>query len=238
MRVAAIHGFAGTPEVWEGVTPAGCQHVALPGHGGGWVRETWDANLRAVRTQLGPTDVAIGYSLGARVALGLLAMGAVERVVLISVHPGLPGAERTDGRVLRETRRRDDAAWAARLRRDGTTAFADAWSTQPLFATQARVPTARLAARRSARCRLDAEELARCLEVMGLAEMPDYRGAIEPARVTLVVGAEDAKFSALAAGLDAPRIAIPDCGHDPTLEQPARLADVLAAALAPPRSLE
>jgi 2-succinyl-6-hydroxy-2,4-cyclohexadiene-1-carboxylate synthase len=131
----------------------------------------------------------------------------------------------------REARRASDARWASLLRERGIAAFVDAWEAQPLFATQVRVAPARLAARRARRLALDPEQLARSLETMGLAEMSDYRAAITAERCTLIAGAEDAKYLAIARALPAPLEVIADCGHDATLEQPAALAAVIGRLL-------
>jgi pimeloyl-ACP methyl ester carboxylesterase len=143
--------------------------------------------------------------------------------VLISVNPGLDDD-------AREPRRIGDAAWAKVLRERGIEHFITAWEAQPLFATQARVDAARRAARHAQRLVLDAEQLAQSLEVMGLAEMPDYRDEVDR-RVALIVGAEDQKYLAIAGGFDVHRELIADCGHDPTLEQPAALATAIASCL-------
>jgi len=224
MISALIHGFAGTPAAWDDVIAA-WQHdstpiaIALPGHGGGAVRDTWQANLDAIAID---ADLVVGYSLGARVALGLVASGRIARAILVGVNPGIDDAERP-------ARRASDAVWARMLRDRGVSAFADAWSAQPLFATQARVSPERLAARRRCRVALEAEELARSLEAMGLAEMPDYRGAITADRVALVAGADDAKYVAIARQFSVSVVTVPDSGHDPTLEQPQALARIIAS---------
>jgi 2-succinyl-6-hydroxy-2,4-cyclohexadiene-1-carboxylate synthase len=223
MRIALLHGFAGDPRAWDAMIaawprPDTFAAIALPGHGPP-VRATWDANLAAVATAIGEVDLVIGYSLGARVALGLVATGRSARAILVSVNPGIADGER-------EARRTGDARWAALLREHGIAAFLEAWEAQPLFATQARVDPERLAARRARRLELDPEQLARSLEVMGLAEMPDYRGAF-PEAIELVAGADDPKYVAIARALGAPLHIIADCGHDPLLEQPAALAAAL-----------
>jgi 2-succinyl-6-hydroxy-2,4-cyclohexadiene-1-carboxylate synthase len=216
MRVSLIHGFAGDPTVWDATIAAldvlEAVAVALPGHGGGLVRDTWQANLDAI--DLGDADLVIGYSLGARVALGLVAMGRIERAILISVNPGIDNTERA-------ARRESDAVWARLLRERGMTEFVDAWQAQPLFATQPLFAPERLAERRARRLQHDPEQLARSLEVMGLAEMPDYRATV--GRCALIAGAEDAKYVAIARAYGTVTT-IPHCGHDPTLEQPTALA--------------
>ena len=225
MRVAFLHGFANTPDVWRDVHVPGvdARSIALPGHGDEPVRATWDANLDVVAAAIGDVDAIVGYSLGARVALGLVARGRVARGVLISVNPGIDDDAREPRRVM-------DAGWITMLRERGTEAFLAAWEAQPLFATQARVDEARRAARRAQRVGLDAEQLARSLEVMGLAEMPDYRGAIDD-RVALIAGADDTKYVQIAEGHAVRREIIAACGHDPTLEQPARLGEAIARLL-------
>ncbi len=232
MRCGLLHGFAGTPAAWDEVIEAWVLReapiaVALPGHGGGPVLDTWEDNLNAVAGALAGCDVVVGYSLGARVALGLVASGRVAHAVLIGVNPGIADHERAQ-------RREFDAAWAHLLRRDGVDAFHETWTQQPLFATQARVGLVTLERRRAQRMKLDAEQLARSLEVMGVANMPDYWAAI-PAhrdRIALIAGADDAKYVAISAGLPAASFeTIADSGHDPTLEQPRELAAAIARAV-------
>jgi 2-succinyl-6-hydroxy-2,4-cyclohexadiene-1-carboxylate synthase len=220
VRVALIHGFANTPDVWDGFDG---EPVTLPGHGADAVQPTWEANLALVTERIGAVDVAVGYSLGARVALGLVATNRVPRAVLISVNPGIDDEQR-------DARRVGDHAWAAMLRERGTATFLAAWEAQPLFATQTRVDEARRAKRREQRLGLDAEQLARSLEAMGLAEMPDYRAEVDR-RVALITGSEDTKYRAIAARFDVHREVVAGSGHDPTLEQPQALAAAIASCL-------
>lgn len=234
MRCTLLHGFAGDPSAWDAViaawsAPLAPHAIALPGHGGGGVRDGWSANVGAVAAAIARDDIVVGYSLGARVALGLLAADACARVVLVSVNPGLPA----DALAERAARRAGDAAWAEMLRTRGLAEFADAWQAQPLFASQARAPADARAVRRAARLRHDPEQLARALEHMGLAAMPDYRARLATTadRIALVVGGDDDKFCALARASGLPFTTIAACGHDPTLEQPRELARVIAQVL-------
>jgi 2-succinyl-6-hydroxy-2,4-cyclohexadiene-1-carboxylate synthase len=232
VKCALIHGFAGSPAAWDDVIAAWALPepplaLALPGHGGGMVRATWDENLAAIAQAMAGCDVAVGYSLGARVALGLVVSGRVPHAVLIGLNPGVADADR-------EERRAADLEWARRARTQGSDEFFAAWEGQPLFATQARVPAGRRAARRERRRLLDRDQLAQSLEHMGLAAMPDYWSAV-PAhrdRIALIAGADDAKYVAISQGLPAAFFeTIPDSGHDPTLEQPAALARAIGRAV-------
>ena len=223
MRGVLLHGFAGDPASWDDVA-IDAERIALPGHrGGGPLARDWAANLAAIAARIGRCDVVVGYSLGARVALGLVIGGHVPRGILISVNPGIADHERA-------TRRAGDAAWAELARRRGIAAFVDAWQAQPLFATQARAPADRLAARAARRLALDPDQLARSLETMGLAEMPDYRALVDD-RVALIAGADDAKYVAIARALPAPLTVIAGSGHDPLLEQPRALAEAIDRAI-------
>lgn len=243
MRAVLLHGFAGTPAVWDDVIaawpgPDAPIALPLPGHGSGAAHRfhghcfrSWDDALDELAAQVGGAPV-VGYSLGARLALGLLARDAIPAAVLISCNPGIDDA-------ARPARRAQDARWAALLRTGGTAAFLDAWQAQPLFASQAAADPARLARRRAARETLDAEALAGGLETLGLAEMPDLRDALA-ARATgaqLVVGSDDGKFVGFAAdaATRSPALVVEmlaGVGHDPTLEAPEALAAVLARGLA------
>jgi 2-succinyl-6-hydroxy-2,4-cyclohexadiene-1-carboxylate synthase len=223
VRCVLLHGFAGDPASWDDV-PLDAERIALPGHtGGGPVERDWAANLAAIAARTGHCEVVVGYSLGARVALGLVVGGHAERGVLISGNPGIADGERA-------ARRAGDAVWARLARERGIAAFVDAWQAQPLFATQRRAPAERLAARRARRLALDPEQLARSLETMGLAEMPDHRAHVDH-RVALIVGADDAKYVAIARGLPAPVELIAGSGHDPLLEQPIALAGAIERAI-------
>ncbi len=216
MIASYLHGFLGTPAVWDGIARDTDRRVALPGHGGGPVAATWMENLQVVAKAVAGTHVVVGYSLGARVALGLVAEGLRPYAILISVNPGIDDEERP-------ARRANDAAWAKRFRSDEPSDdVLDAWEAQPVFAGRPH------RARRDERRALDREQLARSLEVMGLAEMPDYRLALD-GRCHVIAGEHDMKFRALARGGHSPITIIANSGHDPTLEQPAELARVLRA---------
>jgi 2-succinyl-6-hydroxy-2,4-cyclohexadiene-1-carboxylate synthase len=238
MRVGYLHGFLGDAAAardadlgFPGEDDGGFW-IPLPGHGsrdaraedrGGPVLATWAENIAAVAARIGTCNAIVGYSLGARVATALVVGGFVPRAVLISVNPGIDDADRP-------ARRASDAVWANMLREQGIAAFLAAWEAQPLFASQARVAAELRDARRARRELLHPEQLARSLETMGLAEMPDYRGAIDH-RFALIAGADDPKYVAIARALPAPLEVIANAGHDPTFEQPEAASAAISRAL-------
>ncbi len=247
-----LHGFTGAPASFDELAAllreraGGALDVYCPrllGHGAaaGGVH-AFDDEIGRLTAELEDRRLTgahlCGYSLGARLALGLLARAPrlFTSATLIGVHPGLSTeAERSE-------RRTADERWARLLEERGLAAFLSAWQAQPLFASQAGLertggPDA-LARQRELRSAHDAAELARSLRVLGLAEMPSYRGTLlaPPVPTTLVVGARDTKFLELARS-SAERCAalalevIEGVGHNVVLEAPEALADVLLRAV-------
>jgi 2-succinyl-6-hydroxy-2,4-cyclohexadiene-1-carboxylate synthase len=172
----------------------------------------------------------IGYSLGARLALGIALRhpGLVSRLSLISGHPGL------NTEPERALRRASDGAWCELLQTQGIAAFVDAWQAQALWASQVRLPVATREQKRKERLCNTALGLCRSLRVTGLAEMPNFAPLLAQVRVPtdVVAGELDSKFCelarVLARGLEQGRLAIiPGAGHDLLLEQPALITQLI-----------
>jgi len=174
----------------------------------------------------------LGYSLGARVGLGLLCRSPrrFETATLIGVHPGL------DSAAERSAREAQQSEWKKLLLEQGVAAFVDYWEKLPLFESQTALPAARLAAQRAVRRAHSAEGLAHALEVLGLHGMPSYWGELSKLElpVSLVVGERDHKFIALAERMLSllPRAQlsiVPGVGHNVVLEAPEYLVGLLAS---------
>jgi 2-succinyl-6-hydroxy-2,4-cyclohexadiene-1-carboxylate synthase len=224
-----LHGFTGGTSSWDRLRLADARAVPLLGHERHLVRpSTWRLEVERLADGLsGPAHV-VGYSMGARLALGLAVAHPelVARLTLIGVNPGLDDAERP-------ARAAADAGWRRRLD-DGMAAFVDAWQAQPLFATQARLPEALRTEERARRLWHSARGLQFALDALGLAVMPDLRPALTALRcpVTLVAGEDDEKFRALAvataARLPAARVRlVAGAGHNVPLERPRELAAIV-----------
>jgi 2-succinyl-6-hydroxy-2,4-cyclohexadiene-1-carboxylate synthase len=244
-----IHGFSGSPASFE---PLAREFVrrhprvpllrpALLGHGARVGAEVTrfeqevDRLARLVARSGFSGAHLCGYSLGARVSLGLIARYPFlfAGATLIGVHPGLGDPRERAARVG------NDERWCQRLLNDGLAAFLDAWQAQPLFATQRALSPAALAEQRRVRGSHSAAGLERSLRVLGLGQMPDYRGVLRvtPFRVRLLVGEVDAKFSAIARALaeGAPRVVldvVPGVGHNLLVEAREHVSDVLVRAFA------
>jgi 2-succinyl-6-hydroxy-2,4-cyclohexadiene-1-carboxylate synthase len=234
----ALHGFTGSPKSWDFLSHRQALPMTVPalvGHvgceaGGRVVDFESEVDRLAACIADSHTAHVVGYSLGARLALGL-ALRHPERVsqlTLLSGHPGLSSASE------RNARRAADASWCDLLLSRGLRAFVDAWQAQPLWASQANLEAAVLRQKRAERLSHSAPGLARSLCVTGLAEMPDYSAMLAEIRVpvTLLAGQLDHKFSALARLMAErlPRarlVLVPGTGHDLLLECPGVIVDVI-----------
>lgn len=236
MKLLALHGFAGAPTVWDGLVPPGVELEApwLPGHGprapltGGF----GDVVVELARSLKEPHVVA-GYSLGARLALALT-LACPERVERAMLFGGTPGIETDQARAAR---RRWDEAQAKAIEEDIAT-WAQRWATLPIFASQSSLPAEARAAQHRQRQDHDPAGLAWSMRALGQGSMPSAWSSLGSLRrpVTFAAGADDEKYVAIAeraAGL-AERIEariIVGAGHNPLLEQPQAVADLLALAL-------
>jgi 2-succinyl-6-hydroxy-2,4-cyclohexadiene-1-carboxylate synthase len=175
-------------------------------------------------------DAVAGYSLGGRFALGLVALEPerFRRATIISAHPGLEDASQRAERLA------GDRAWIRRLLDDGIDAFVEAWESQPLFATQAGLPSAVLERQRRRRLGQRPAGLAASLEQHGLGRMPNLWEPLAafPGELIWIVGAADTRFLGIAREVVRRRPAtrlhvLPGVGHNPLLECPEILSDLL-----------
>ena len=180
-KFVLLHGFTGCPASWRVVRshlPAGTRAFCPPlsGHARGpalapdFVSEV--DHLAELIHSRGWTGAQLcGYSLGGRVALGLLARHAhlFQSATIVSAHPGLP--ENSPARVDRAAA---DERWASLAERVGTRAFLSQWTAQPLFASQKGLsPRARVP-----RARVGGALLAGSMRALSLACMPDWNAAL------------------------------------------------------------
>lgn len=237
-----LHGFTGGPSSWDEVVaalPVGPRVLreTLCGHGARELDTAEDFaeevdRLAARLRQAGVERAHLcGYSLGARVGLGLLVRhGALfGGATLVGGSAGLATDEE------RRERARIEEGWMALLR-EGIEPFVTMWERLPLFATQRRGTA--LAAQRATRLLHRPEGLIRSLEVLGLARMPDLAPQLGglAAPVELVTGALDDKFTRIARELvlRVPRArhhVVEGVGHNVPLEAPGALAERIRMAM-------
>ncbi|HTS79888.1 MAG TPA: 2-succinyl-6-hydroxy-2,4-cyclohexadiene-1-carboxylate synthase [Myxococcaceae bacterium] len=243
-----IHGFTGSREAWSHLRPLLGPHFGviapdLPGHGESPLEAetTFESTLDALlglldARRLERVDV-VGYSLGARVALGLC-LRAPDRVGRLILESGSPGLRRRRERL---ERRRDDAALAEVIEREGLEAFVRRWEALPLFEGLRALPDelrTRLHARRLSH-RPDA--LAGSLRALSLGAQPSYWTRLWTVRAPtlLLTGERDAKFTGVARAMAAeiPLVwghVFPGAGHAPHLESPEEYAREVTSFLSAP----
>lgn len=232
--IVALHGFTGRPESWDCTQVLAGARFATPtilGHGAEAPGVT-DFDGEVDRLALGfrgASDV-LGYSLGARLALGIAVRRPelVRSLTLVGVNPGL------EDEPSAQARREADELLARSVERDGLAPFVDRWERLPLFATQRSLPEDVRADRREKRLAHDPKGLARALRVLGLGVMPSRWESLSLLQmpITLVVGGEDTKFRGIAQRFRDRRPStrvevVPGVGHDVTLEAPEVLARIL-----------
>jgi 2-succinyl-6-hydroxy-2,4-cyclohexadiene-1-carboxylate synthase len=227
--IVYLHGFTGSPRSWDEVGLPGLAEPLL-GHAPSLVRTgTFGDEIARLQMLIAPRAPVhiVGYSLGARMALGLVAAAPrlFSRATLIGVHPGLREADERAERIAADER------WARMLEIEGIEPFVHAWEAQPLFATQSAEQRGR---RRRQRLAHDPVGLAAALRGLGLGHMPDLWPALSALSlpVTYVAGEHDPKFRALAmrAAALTPRASVSivaGAGHDVVLEQPRAVAAAL-----------
>jgi len=219
-----LHGFTGSPASFTGLTlprlalaPLLGGHAAVPASADFW------AEVERLGALMPDARQLFGYSLGARLSLGLLARypRRFDRAVLVAAHPGL----HTDQQRAR--RRTADDRYISLLRERGLPEFVAAWEGQPMWRSQAALHASLRAAKHRERLTHTAEGLARCLASVGLGQMPDLRAELAHSGcvVEFLVGGQDRKFLSLARELCAlmPRARLHVAehhGHDLVLECP------------------
>lgn len=226
-----IHGFAGTAGAFAHLEPLlgdvlSARAVELPGHSGTPVA-TWDETIDAIGALLDERTVLIGYSQGARLALGVAARFTrkIERLVLESCAPGF---RRRHDRLMR---RKADEALAELVLSRGVASFVEYWENLPLFAGLRALPRVEQDAIRARRVAHTADGLAGALRELGQGAQPDLWPVLQGLRIPtlLIAGAQDEKYAQLTRkmSVDLPlswRVIFKDVGHAPHLECPERYA--------------
>ena len=243
-----IHGFTGNRDAWSHLRPLlGARFRVLtpdlPGHGESPIAAdtTFDGTLEQLLALLDArglerVDVA-GYSLGARVALGLC-LRAPDRVGRLVLESGSPGLRR---RRERGERRRDDAVLAEIIERDGLEAFVRRWEALPLFDGFRTLPAELRARLHERRLSHRPEALAGSLRALSLGAQPSYWARLWTVRAPslLLTGGRDEKFTGIARAMAAEMPLVwghvfPGAGHAPHLESPEEWAREVTSFLAAP----
>lgn len=241
--LVCLHGFTSTHQTFAFLTQsaemAGYNLLAfdLIGHGKSdspamAAPYTYQMVLKVIAQlldQLGLAQVAIlGYSMGARVAIGFT-ISYPERVSRLIIESGTPGLKTS---AERQTRRQSDERLADRILIEGVPAFVDFWENLPLFDTQKNLPKRVRDRVRLERLSQLAQGLANSLRFMGTGSMPNYwpqLASLKTVPVAIIVGERDTKFCGIADAIHhqlptSQIICVPDAGHCVHLERPDQIA--------------
>jgi len=220
-----LHGFAGSARTLLRFFPDSAA-PDLPGHGSAPDAASWEDALEQLGGALSRPATVFGYSMGARLALGL-ALRRPEVVARLVLESGTAGIA---DEAERSRRKAEDDALADFIERSGMERFVDRWEQHPTLASlrpfAAQLRPERLAHRPSG--------LASALRHLGAGAQPSYWGALAGLRVPvrLIAGARDEKFAGIARRMSdllprAELLLIPDCGHAPHLERPQAFVEAL-----------
>ncbi len=218
--MTALHGFLGLGSDWDAVLPESRFGVVQKPN---WMRDLAELpggeatsglcqlaeHLNANRGD-GLQDVLIGYSMGGRLAMHMLAQDASaacwNKAIIISASPGI---------VEREERRRrwdQDRRWAERFRIEAWDGLMRAWEAQGVFAGEPSLSRTE--------DQFDRNELATTLLRCSVGTQDDLRPALARIQVPVlwVAGGRDSKYAALAQECSTlnPRFQLailPEAGH-------------------------
>lgn len=232
----ALHGFTGSGLDFEpflhGIG-APVHAPDLPGHGAAALQPssleaTLDRLVPFIRSR-GPCNL-LGYSLGGRLALqiALRRPSLLTGLVLVGANAGIETAEG------RRARRQQDDQLARRIEAEGVGAFTLCWADKPIISSQRRIPAPWRDAMRQRRLTNSAPGLAASLRGLGQGSVPPVWSRLREIRipVLLLTGAEDSKYTRLAARMhallpNAEHVVIAGAGHCAHLEQPVVAAQTL-----------
>lgn len=224
-----LHGFTQTRQSWRRTATALQSRYRvltpdLPGHGQAAQRTPSVDAVTSYLRALAPTTpfTLAGYSMGGRIALHAAFHLPLDRLILIGASPGLADP------AERERRRQADAALATKIEAIGVDAFAREWGRLPLWDGQ---PERVRAAAYADRLRNTPHGLAQALRGFGTGTLDPLWDRLPELTipVTLITGARDEKFHAIATKMaerlpDAHHVVIPGTGHAPQLEDPDAVA--------------
>lgn len=230
-----LHGFTQTGRSWDPFlehlrSDRPVIRVDLPGHGSSGHAEADLDRIADLVVDTCGSGTYLGYSMGGRVALhiALRHPHVVSQLILIGATPGIIDPDE------RADRRRQDESLAAEIERDGVPVFIERWLDNPLFAGLPRRP-----ADVEDRRRNTARGLADSLRHAGTGTQRPLWGDLGRLTmpVTVIVGAEDHKFTAIghdmvrAIGPNASLHLVAAAGHSAHLERPDAVAHLVDGIL-------
>ena len=193
----------------------------------------WHAGLQNLAIQISQPSILVGYSMGARLALGL-ALEFPEYVSGMIFIAGNPGIEASEDRVKRAT---TDAELMQKIDnlsgKQAKACFLSQWYQQEVFAhlteeTRGQEIDRKLAA--------DHKHWSSILEGLSVAKQPNYWLRLPELSIPVLVvaGEQDKKYNQIAvrfkrslANHNSAVVIVPGCGHIVHREQPKALVQAI-----------
>jgi 2-succinyl-6-hydroxy-2,4-cyclohexadiene-1-carboxylate synthase len=226
--LVALHGFLGAPDDWDFLRGkiSGLELVCPPLPRSSY----WNETISALAAEISEGSIVVGYSMGARLALGY-ALACPDRLgglVLISGNPGIDDTERPQ-------RWRRDMELADQLDSSDIRSFLRDWYRQAIFQGLTDGQIEELTVKRTG---LNRSYQADLLRSNSIARQPNYWSRLADLNlpVLAIAGERDAKYSAIAQ-----RIArethygrleiVSNCGHIVLFEQPDVLINMIRSCI-------
>ena len=230
--IVFLHGFLGNSGEWQRVIAAlpnqsRCRSLDLP------VTNDWHDAVQAVLAKITTPSVLIGYSMGARLALGcaVAASQKVSHLYFVSGNPGLDDAERAP-------RWTSDQAVAERLLTEPVREFLESWYQQPVFSSVPDAMKSQWIDERQAD--MDRTRQSKLLSSLSVAKQPNYWEDLASLScpITVIVGEQDEKYKSIGQAITQQSRArleiIKNAGHAVHRERPLEVARILQSVNGPP----
>lgn len=180
-------------------------------------QDYFESAISFIRSQKGSLRIGLGYSMGARILLQMMAKEneLFDALILLSPHPGL------SSQAERVMRWYNDQSWARALLEWPWEEFIKCWNAQPVFGPS----VLEASSPKASPTWEERQRWARVLLYFSLAHQPDLRPCLQSAKLPILwlVGASDKKFVDLAQSLVIPNGeigVIPDAYHRLFKDQP------------------
>lgn len=238
-----LHGLLGSSQDWLPIIPYlkqyACLGIDLPGHGGSRhiAGQNFDHTCQLIDNSLqnviAPDRkiVLIGYSLGARLAMYGVAQNKWPPLRLVGcILEG--GNFGLTGDNDKQTRWKNDKAWAQRFASQPIEQVLADWYQQAVFKSLNQKQTQALIAKRTDN---SGEMIAEMLQATSLAKQPYLLHTLQQLstlRVHYVCGELDSKFTRLAQSSKLFYSQIAQAGHNVHQEQPQAFAQVVQQVVA------
>ena len=229
-----LHGFMGHPCDWDALRaslePHPSHAIQLP------VSESWSFSIEALAEMIPESSVLIGYSMGARLALGL-ALEYPTRyrgLIFVSGNPGLESAADRASRYDADFRIAEELETLQTLGTESLEAFLNRWYQSEVFASLAREQRVEQIAAKLSQAAGGILEWPAIMRANSVSQQPNYWPRLPSLEIpTLAVAGElDPKYRSITAriGEEAPQVTthlVPNSGHIVQRENPDYLSALI-----------